>query len=230
MSECADTRVERIRTGGGLLRKTYLVPPHLLWRTLWRTSRAAREYDNLAELQRAGVPSVRPVCWLEDRKVGVVCSSQVFTEYLEGADNLQTARRRTTSRRVLRDYSERMGTLLAQLHASGFCSTTVSPRNVLVTTREFVLCDQPYAVRLAPRFLLAWGRDVDLHDVFFAGSRRRECSKTVRLAGVVAYCGGDRRAARALWRRLHFRSDRTARLRRQVVRLLSPLFRRRRPS
>lgn len=218
------TRVERIdRPDRSLLRKSYSFGGLLSLRTLWRRSRAEREYRNLQALDEAGVPCVHALRWTESRTHGCVRRCEVLTEFVDGAADLRTALRvgATPARRRL--LACNLGALLRELHLAGFASSTASLRNVLVLPDgQLVFCDQPYASRLRGP-VADWGRALDLYDTFFSAARCADWTRCERWRGLLAYAGGDSATARDIWRRLRHRSRLWSRLARQLSRL--PVFR-----
>jgi hypothetical protein len=107
----------------------------------------------------------------------------------------------------------------------------MSPRNVLLEPRtgQLVLCDQPHAFRTHRKWLAHDGARIDLHDAFFSPSRRRDWSAPERWRGVLAYCGGDRTVARAVWRGQRGNRCEPQTWRRDWCRLGAALFGCRRP-
>ena len=232
LAEDRDSRIESIEVQGRhVLRKTYSNSPALVLRTFLRRSRARREHDNLEALIAAGVPCAPPLGWSENRRMGCVVTSVLVTELLPEARDLRrvTADERDPVRR--RRLACRMGRLLAQMHAAGHCSTTMSPRNVLVDTDDtLALCDQPYAFRVGHGWLARRMCRLDLFDTFFSPRRRQDWSSAERWRGVLAYHDGDRHRARATWRRLATMSRWNRSVDRELGRLLSNLLAGRAPS
>ena len=117
------------------------------------------------------------------------------------------------------------GALLRKVHATGCCSTTLSPRNVLVRgVAQLMLCDQPHLVVSRRGALEPWLGDIDLYDAFFSPLRLRDWSHRERYVGLLAYTEGEAEAARRLWRRLAGRSQRAHRARKEVARLLQRML------
>lgn len=212
IKEDPHARVERLDTARGeVVRKTYTVPASVRWRTFLTTSRGRREHRNLTWLVEAGVPAVRPLDWGEERRAGCVTRSWVETEYLEGARDLRRLVREgkhvaMAGPRAWPRVLERVGALARACHRAGLVSTTMQTRNLLVAGEAedpvVVLCDQPSLVRLPGS---VWGgrlAAIDLYDLAFSASRRRDFSRAERYRLVLAYAGGDRRLSRRLWRRL----------------------------
>jgi len=216
----ASTRVELLETDDArLVRKSSWFRGLVGLRTLWRQSRAEREFRCLRDLEQHGVPCVHAVSWRDWRSGGRVQQCELVTECAEDAVDLRALLRAGTQPAARRELAVDLGALLRVLHAAGFRSTTASPRNVLRRgDGALVYCDQPYAARLRWPFA-AWGRGLDLFDTFFSSARRREWSATERLRGLLAYVGGDRALARQLWRRMSRRPRVWYRLARQFCRL-----------
>ena len=207
-------RVELV-AAGRVLRKTYYVRNPKLLRSFLRRSRAQREYENLAELERAGIRCVPLLAWSERRVLGCAWSSCLETERVPSFDlqglllatvgnNGSSATSESGPRREL---AAAKGRLLRELHLAGFCSTTMSPRNVLVVAgRELVLCDQPHLVRKPASIHASSSALVDVFDAFFSKRRRREWTPRERWLGLLAYCDDNAELARGLWRRLRRRT------------------------
>mgnify|MGYP002623475989 CR=1 FL=1 len=214
------TRIERVDASTPELRKTYVTRPALRWRTFLRRSRAEREFQNLAALRDAGVSCVRPLRWSELREGGCVLRSTLVTALERGARDLREVLRDDPGPGVRRRCAGRLGALLRDVHTAGFCSTTASPRNVLVLADgRVVLCDQPYASRVRASWCAAPVRQLDVYDAFFSPNRLREWSRTERWVGVLAYTAGDRGAARRLWRKISGRPGWWFHVVRQLCRL-----------
>ena len=229
LAEDAGSRVERIERGGvPLLRKTYRSGSMTAWRSLWRWSRARREFENLHALWLAGVPCARAIDWSERRVLGCVVSSTFVAEFLVDARNLQASLRADVGWGAAwrRARAEQLGELIRRLHAAGFRSTTLSPRNVMVRDAEpsMLLIDQPHAFRSRLRPLLPAGADLDLFDAFFSRNRLREWTAPQRFRGLLAYSSGDRLLARRTWRRLAGRSPWRFRQLRKWCRMLATVL------
>jgi hypothetical protein len=207
------TRVEILdRDNGRIVRKTYRSRPFLLWRTFLMSSRAAREYRNLAAISAAGVPCVRPVSWSETRIGGCVPESAICTEFVDRAPSLKDVlacldphRPEDVSNR--RRLCEWIGRLVRELHAAGFVSCRITPRNFLVQhdasgPRRLLLCDQPAAVQLNGSAIDRRSALVDLYDMAFSRARVETFSAPERLRMLLAYANGDLARARTVWRRL----------------------------
>jgi hypothetical protein len=111
---------------------------------------------------------------------------------------------------------------LRRLHAGGIVWSTCAYRNVLVRGRpcrlDLILCDLPWAARAGRAQAGRAAARVDVRDAFFSATSRRLFTPGERLAGLLAYCDGDRRAARRAWRALRARSGRRQMLEKNVVR------------
>ena len=214
------TRLERIEHGRGwLLCKSYSFVGVLSLRTIWRRSRAEREFCNLQALAFAGVPCVQAVRWTEQRARGCVRACAVVTEFVDGADDLRSVLRHLPESTERRRLAGELGALVRTLHGAGFRSSTASLRNVLrLRDGSLALCDQPYASRLwGP--IATWARGLDLFDTLFSPSRCNDWTRGERLRGLRRYHGGDAVAARATWRRMSRRSNLWFRVARQLSRL-----------
>lgn len=210
IKEDPHARVERVATPRGeVVRKTYTVARSRRWRTFLVASRGRREHRNLTWLVEAGVPAVRPIDWGEERRAGCVTTSWIETEYLEGARDLRRIVREgkwsaMADRRAWTRVLERVGELARACHLAGLVSTTMQTRNLLVGGPPedpiVVLCDQPSLVRWPASTWGGWLGAIDLYDLAFSASRRRDFSRTERYRIVLAYTEGDRRMLRRLWR------------------------------
>lgn len=215
-----------------MLRKHYSVHTALRWRGLLRRSRAQREFENLLLFERCGVPCVRALDWREERRLGCVVDSELVTSLLVGARDLRTELSLRPEPRRRRALVEALGRLLRRLHDAGLCSTTASPRNVLVApangdgSPDLAFCDQPFATRVGHGWLGRRLQQRDLHDALFSPHRRKEWSSTERWRGVVAYHDGDEQKARRTWRRSSRRFRWSLLLDRALARLLAQLPRR----
>lgn len=204
LKEDVVSRVERLSQGDrSWIRKTYSPAPFFLWRTFLVRSKAAREHRNLKALVDAGVPAVVPLGWDERRRAGCVPECSLWLEDAGRAGDLRGgfATDDVARRRAL---AAGMGGLLRTLHAAGFVSLTAYPRNVLVPERAergLLFCDQPYLKR-RPAPVQGFGAGIDLYDALFTAGRQRMLSRSERWRALLAYCGGDRVAARSWWRRL----------------------------
>ncbi len=112
-------------------RKTYSNAWLTAVRSMLRRSRARREFQNLRAMAAAGVPCVHAVSVTERRRLGCVVSSTIQIEHLEGGQDLARCLHSAPHRERLA-FAEALGRLLARMHAAGYRSTTLSPRNVMV--------------------------------------------------------------------------------------------------
>ncbi len=199
------SRVERVRQGDRTwIRKTYAPAPFFLWRTFLVRSKAAREYRNLRALVDAGVPAVRPLAWEETRRMGCVPRCTLWLADAGPAGDLRVAFARDDAGQR-RSRAQAMGRLLRAMHDAGFVSLTAYPRNVLVGADDrLLLCDQPY-LRRRQGPVRGGGAGIDLYDALFTAGRQRMLSRSERWRSLLAYCGGDREAARIWWRGLRAR-------------------------
>jgi hypothetical protein len=212
--------------------KTYHNRGLRLLQTLLRKSRAHREYENLVRIAPLPVETTPAVAWSEHRRAGLVFHSTLVTGFVPGTTNMKRVLadlpRSAPERRRL---ATATGALLASLHRGGVLWSTPMPRNLLLEGREsggLVVCDVPAAVHF-PGPVTDRTATIDLFDALFSASRRRDYTAPQRLAGLLAYTGGDRNRARALWRRLQRRGRLTHRLHKNLVMalrtyILSPLF------
>lgn len=206
LKDDATTRIELIEAAAGrYVRKTYRIEAWLRWRTLGLPSKAAREFRNLRALEAAGIAVAHAVAFDEDRKLGMVKSCSITTAYVES----KTAKQLITegSGRSRPAILHGIGLLLRRVHDAGFVSTTAYPRNILVEARAgmILLCDQPAAIKRRESATGSAASLIDLFDLAFSPSRRRELSRTDSLRLLEAYCAHDKALERRLWRRLRCR-------------------------
>jgi hypothetical protein len=209
-----DVTVEVLGDGDeAVVCKTYHNTGTRLLQTLWRTSRARREFDNLRAISEAGLPCTEPVAWSERRRLGCVEESMLATRLLRDSQplkhvlaDLPAASRFAARRRLI----QAAAGLVAALHRHGVLWGTAMPRNVLVVgdadRAELAVCDVPAGIRTGRSLHGSRLAMIDLFDGAFSPSRRADFSRAERLRWLLAYCGGDREAARSLWRRLDRRS------------------------
>jgi hypothetical protein len=176
-----------------------------------------------------GLPVVSVVEWSESRKLGLVTRSVVTTEFVPSAESLEKLIREERDPEWRRHLAREMGRCLRRLHELRLCSTTMSPRNVLVTgageQRQLLLCDQPHLTPLPRLRLSFWSYEVDLFDALFSARRVRDWQGTERWRGVLEYCQGDRDRARKIWRRLSGRPRWVHSVARETTRLYAELRR-----
>ncbi|MBM4063142.1 MAG: hypothetical protein FJ265_18905 [Planctomycetes bacterium] len=210
------TTVELLGVGdGAVVRKVYRNRGLCWLRSFLRNSRARREYDNLGAVARAGVRCTPPLAWSERRTCGCVDESALVTRHLPDSRPLKqllaeldrTASRPAAVRAAL---AAAMGRLLASLHRGGFLWCSPMPRNVLVlgdpARAELAVCDTPAGIRFGRPIHGGRLAAIDLFDAAFSPSRRADFSAAERWRWLLAYCAGDREAARRLWRTLARRS------------------------
>ena len=191
--------------GHRIVTKIYRQPRWLLWRTFLLRSRALREFRNLEAAIAAGIRCVRPVAWDEERRGGIVFRSALATEYEADAPALKQvlATAPGPARRAL---AVACGRFVRAMHAQGLLGNRITPRNFLVVgapaQAELVLLDLPAMLLYGRSLLGTRTATLDVYDAAFSPNRRRQWSRPERLRLVAAYCGGDRHAARTLWRRL----------------------------
>jgi len=180
----------------------------LRWvQSLWRPSRAQREHDHLLAIARAGVPCLQAVRWSAVPRLGGFRSSTIETRFLSATQPLKQvlhALPRTDRNAVRGRLARAMGELVAMLHRAGFLWCTPMPRNVLVqgdpAAARLLVCDTPAVVATGRPLHGSRLARIDLFLGAFSPSRRADWSASERLRWLLGYCGGDRPAARALWR------------------------------
>lgn len=207
LKEERGTTVEVLGRGdAAVVRKTYRNSGVRWLQTFARRSRAEREHDNLLAVAAAGVRCTEAIGWSARRRLGCVDESTLVTRHLPDARTLKAVLAELPRRehgRTRATLAAAMGRLVARLHDGGLLWGTPMPRNVLVlgdpAQARLAVCDTPAAIRLHRP--LRGGR-LALVDVFAAAmspSRQRDFSATERWRWLLAYCGGERVAARKLW-------------------------------
>lgn len=196
---------------GAVVQKTYRVRGLRQVQSWWRRSRAQREHDSLAAIAAAGVPCLQPLGWSAVPAFFGFRESTLVTRFLVDSTPLKQVLRALPRSSPLRArLATAMGELVGALHRHGFLWCTPMPRNVLVVgdpaRAALAVCDTPSCV-LFPRSLHGTRRArIDLFLGAFSPSRRTDWSAAERLRWLRGYCGGDRTAARNLWRPMQRRS------------------------
>ncbi len=234
LKDAPEAVVELFDTAHGrCVRKTYRNRGLQWWQTFARTSRAAREFANLAAMHRLGVPCTEPVSWSEHRRLGFVDESSLVTRFLPQATTLKqflvahdgdasssadpsgVARRRLRLRIVTA-----AGRLVRQLHAGGMLWNTPMPRNMLLVgdphAANLAVCDVPGAITYPGSILGSAVATIDLFRAAFSPSRCRDYTPTERRRWLLAYTAGDRAQTRRLWRTLSRRTTMGNDLRRSL--------------
>ena len=216
-----DTLVERFAVptpDGGwddVVVKTYRVRGLRWLQSWWRKSRAQREHDHLATIVRAGVPCLQPLGWSAERRVPFgFRSSTLRTRFQPDSvplkQVLRTLPQQGAAGRTRQRLASAMGRLVGALHRAGVLWCTPMPRNVLVlgdpANATLAVCDTPACIATGRPLHGRWLARVDLFLGAFSPSRRRDWSRPERLRWLLGYCGGDRVAARTLWRPMVRRS------------------------
>jgi tRNA A-37 threonylcarbamoyl transferase component Bud32 len=178
-----------------------------------RRSRAQREYDNLRAVERTGSSCTQALAWSAKRRLLCIDESTLVTRFLPASPPLKKVLAelpREGSAATRRHLAEAMGQLLATLHRGGFLWCTPMPRNVLVVGApergELAVCDTPAGIDFGRSIHGTPLCTIDLFDAAFSPSRRRDFSSPERFRWLLAYCAGDREAARRLWRKVAPRS------------------------
>ena len=117
--------------GDSVALKVYRTPPHLLWRTLGRASRANREFTVMMNAHRLGLQVVRPIYWLERRISGCAAFSAIALRAVDGPD-LESWLLKETDAAAKRRSAEAVGRLLGDFHSAGLFLCTSNPRNLLL--------------------------------------------------------------------------------------------------
>ncbi|MBX3463519.1 MAG: hypothetical protein KF830_10125 [Planctomycetes bacterium] len=201
------------RGPAAVIRKTYHNRGRRWLQTFGRRSRAAREFANLSAVAAAGVLCTEALCWRERRRFGCVDESTLVTRLLPDSRPLKQVLRQldpATQFATRRALIAAAGRKVARLHRHGFLWCTAMPRNVLVVgdprAARLAVCDVPSGIIFDHALAGSSLALIDLFDAAFSPSRRADFSATERLRWLLAYCDGDRAAARRLWRRLDRRS------------------------
>jgi len=196
----------RIWVDGDVCYKHYLVPFHLRFRTFGQRSRARRERANLERLGRMGVATLDVIAVHERRAFGFVIDSTIATTWVAGATSLEHwfARGKPCGHIEL---SRELGRTLARMHAGGLVSNSASPRNWLVATGPDerlvpMVIDQVHVADLASDVRGSSAAIVDLAQLLGRRPERLRSTVGFRYRVLLAYCDGDRTAARRLWRRI----------------------------
>lgn len=196
-----------------VVRKTYRNRGLRWLQSLWRRSRAEREHDHLAAIAASGVPCLQPLGWSAQRRLGGVDASTLLTRFLPDSVPLRDVLRASPRApfRVRAELARAMGALVAALHRAGFLWCTPMPRNALVAGEpagaRLVVCDTPSCVDRGRDLRGSRLARIDLWLGAFSASRRRDWSRCERLRWLCGYAGGDRAAARELWRALARRAE-----------------------
>ena len=211
-----DTLVVRLGEGNdAVVQKTYRVRGLRWLQSWWRKSRAQREHDHLAAIVRAGVPCLEPVGWTATKRFPFgFRDSTLRTRFLADCvplkDVLRTLPHDRAGSRARAGLAAAMGALVAGLHRAGVLWCTPMPRNVLVVgdpaTARLAVCDTPACIATDRPLHGSRLCRIDLFLGAFSPSRRRDWSRIERLRWLHGYTGGDRPAARALWRTMARRS------------------------
>lgn len=208
------TTVEVLGRGeAAVVRKVYRNRGRRWLQSFGRRSRAHREFDNLLAVARIGVRCTTALDWSEQRHLLCIDESTLVTSFLADSRSLKEVLAgldRVRDSRVRRALAAAMGRLLGTLHGGGFLWCTPMPRNVLVIGEplraELAVCDTPAGIQFDEPIQQTALARIDLFDAAFSPSRRADFSATERLRWLLAYCEGDRRAVRRLWRTLAHRT------------------------
>jgi tRNA A-37 threonylcarbamoyl transferase component Bud32 len=135
--------------GGRLVSKIYRIPKALIWRTLFLTSRARREFQNLEYACRRGLPVVEPINWGDTRRWGCAGFSQLTMGFADGIPLPELMCQSGLQQSVREDLTIQLGELIARMHRAGLVWMTAYPRNIMVISSprpSLVAFDFPYAL------------------------------------------------------------------------------------
>lgn len=135
--------------GGRLVSKIYRIPKPLVWRTLFLTSRAQREFQNLEYARQRGLPVVEPINWGETRRWGCAAYSQLTMGFVDGTPLPEFMCQPGLQQSVREDLSIQLGELMVRMHLAGVVWMTAYPRNIMVVSNpgpSLVAFDFPYAL------------------------------------------------------------------------------------
>jgi hypothetical protein len=207
------TTVARIGTGtAAIVKKTYR-PLGLRWlQSLWRPSRAEREFRRLRAIGDAGVPCLEALRWSAVKHFGGYSSSTLVTRFLPDSVPLKQILQgldRQRDHRTRAALASAMGRLVGALHTAGFLWCTPMPRNALVVgdpaAAHLVICDTPSSLAIGRPLRGARLARIDLFLAAFSPSRHLDWSTTERWRWLLGYCRGDANEARALWHQMQRR-------------------------
>lgn len=195
--------------GGRLVSKIYRIPKSLVWRTLFLTSRAQREFQNLEYARQRGLPVVEPINWGETRRWGCAGFSQLTMEFVDGAPLPELMCQPGLQQSVREDLTNQLGELMARMHRAGVVWMTAYPRNVMVISRpgpSLVAFDFPYALYTGKdmqgsRFAL-----LDLSWMMKRCVLKCQFNETLLQSFYLAYTGGTGEAATQLRSRVEAQS------------------------
>jgi len=224
------TRVVGVEAPGfrPMVLKIYATPARLAWRTLGMVSRANREFTSMMEAHRRGLPVVRPHYRLESRVMGCLRYGALALETVAGNNLEDVLRAGGGARDDDLALARLTGDLLGRFHRGGLNWATASPRNLLLSRDGAVplqAIDLPYATLAKGDITGSDDALLDLSCILRMSNGDLAFEGDGREALLVAYCGGDRDAARRLDEQVKLRSHLTwkrQRLRRRVRNLLSP--------
>ena len=135
--------------GGRLVSKIYRIPKPLLWRTLFLTSRAQREFQNLEYACQQDLPVVEPINWGETRRWGCAGFSQLTMGFVDGTPLPELMCQPGLQPSVRENLTLQLGELMARMHRAGVVWMTAYPRNIMVVSSpgpSLVAFDFPYAL------------------------------------------------------------------------------------
>jgi tRNA A-37 threonylcarbamoyl transferase component Bud32 len=195
--------------GDRLVSKIYRIPKSLIWRTLFLTSRAQREFQNLEYAYQRGLPVVEPLNWGEARQWGCAGFSQLTMGYVDGTPLPELMRQPGLQQSVREDLTIQLGELMAGMHRAGIVWMTAYPRNIMVIPGpgpSLVAFDFPYALctgqdMRGSRFAL-----LDLSWMMKRCVLKCQFNETLLQSFYLAYTGGKGDAAKQLRSRVEAQS------------------------
>jgi hypothetical protein len=158
--------------------------------------------------------AVEPVSFRETKRLGLSLASEISTRYVRNAVNFRDLIRaisRAHGGQDVRDFRAAallVGRSLRRMHDRGIMFASASPRNWIIDRDRFpaeescIVCDPAYAA-FSPGSLEGTPRaSIDVYMLVFSHGRRTTLTSSQRLRILLGYTGGDRDAARRMWRRL----------------------------
>ncbi len=158
--------------------KIYRTAPYLVWRDLFRTPQAQREFQNLDYAGQKSLPVAQGLAWGVSRRPGKPWYSQLSTVFLEGSTLRDLLGRAETKQDSKAKLIGETGRLIAKFHRNGLIWGSAHTGNIMVaSTRDSALVafDFPYALCTGKNMSTSRLARYDLW------SMARDCRKLCRL-------------------------------------------------